>query len=100
MEYSHSCTKFELADRFVYIRIDLLNDLKNLNKEIRFLLIRINRNFQEKKRILIQKNKYSYSNDKIQIINLFRTIFLWFIILFLFGWPIVYESKLKTGWLL
>jgi hypothetical protein len=98
MEYSRLCTNFELANRFVYIRMDLLDDLKNLNEEIKSLLIRINRNFQEKKRVLIRNKKYHYSNENIQITKLVRTIFLWFIILFLIGWPIVYENKPKNGW--
>jgi hypothetical protein len=99
MEYSRLCTYFQLADRFVYLRIDLFDNLKNLNEEIQFLLNRINRNFEERKQILIKnKNPHRYSNEKIQITNLFRTIFLWFIILFLIGWPILYETKPKKRW--
>jgi hypothetical protein len=98
IQYRQLCTNFELANRFVYIRIDLLTNLKKLNEEIRFLLVKINLNFQQKK-IFLRKN----SKEKIQISNLFRTIFLWFILFIItcyFLWPIVYENKPRNGWLM
>jgi hypothetical protein len=91
-QYHQSCTKSELASRFVYIRIDLLTNLKELNEEIRTILLRTNQNFNRTKR----------TKNEIKISNLFRTIFLWFLILLLIGcysmWPIVYESEPKQGW--
>jgi len=96
IQYRQLCTNFELADRFIYIRIDLLTNLKKLNKEIKFLLIQINLNFKQRKQFSIKTSK-----EKIEISNLFRTIFLWFILFIIsyyFLWPIVYENKPKTSW--
>jgi len=96
IQYHRICTNIELTDRFVYIRIDLLTNLKKLNEEIKFLLIQINSNFEKRKQFLIKNSK-----EKIEISNLYRTIFLWFILLIIacyFLWPIINENKPKNGW--
>ncbi|CAF1104910.1 unnamed protein product [Rotaria sordida] len=108
IQYRHSCTNLELINRFIYIRIDLLTNLKKLNEKIKFLLIQINLNFEQKKQYSINNNNnnnnnhYYYSKEKFKIFNLFRTIFLWFITIFLIGyyfkWSIIYENKPKKGW--
>ena len=93
IQYSQLCTTSELTNRFVYMRIDLLTDLRNLNDEIKFLLIEINRNFERKKQILIKNPNHRSLKEKIRMLN----FSLWFVILFLIGcyfiWPIGYESK-------
>ncbi|CAF2429730.1 unnamed protein product [Rotaria sp. Silwood2] len=107
IQYRRSCTNLELINRFVYIRIDLLTNLKKLNEKIKFLLIQINLNFQQKKQYSINNNNNNnnnnhYSKEKFKIFNLVRTIFLWFIIIFFIGyyfqWSIIYENKPKKGW--
>ena len=106
IEYHRSCTQIEFIDRFVYLRFDLLNNLKILNTKINYLLIQINSNFEKNKRKKSsnQYNIKNYSQEELKIFSLYRTIFLWFIILFVIGyyfqWSIFYESSSKQGWLM
>jgi hypothetical protein len=96
VQYRQSCTDFQLADRFVYIRIDLLTNLRRLNEEMRILLMKINFNFEQRKSFSMRNPK-----EEIDITNLFRTIILWLILLIIacyFFWPINYETKPKYGW--
>ena len=71
VKYRQTCTDFQLADRFVYIRMDLLANLKRLNEEIKILLMKINSNF---------KQTMDNPREKIELRYLIRTIFLWLII--------------------
>lgn len=80
IQYRRFCTNFELANRFVYLRMDLLNDLKILNDEMEFLLIEINVKFQQRK----QMNHCA--KERISISDLFRTMVLWFLFIFSIGW--------------
>ncbi|CAF1073782.1 unnamed protein product [Rotaria sp. Silwood1] len=105
IQYHRSCTNLELMNRFVYIRIDLLTNLKKLNEKIKFLLIHINSNFEHRKQYSINNNNNfndHYSKEKFKIFNLVRTLFLWFITIVLIGyyfqWSIIYENKSKNGW--
>lgn len=96
IQYRRLCTNIEFTERFVYIRMDLINDLEKLNQEIQFLLIKINSNFQYKKQFLIKNSK-----ENISISNLIRTIFLWFIlfiIIYYFFWPVIDENNFKHTW--
>jgi hypothetical protein len=91
MQYRQICTNIQFVKRFVYIRIDLLINLRRLNDEMRILVMKINSNFQRRK----------YPKEKIDLTNLFRTILLWLIliiIVYYFLWPMVSQTKPKTHW--
>ncbi|CAF3322243.1 unnamed protein product [Rotaria socialis] len=104
IEYRQSCTNLELTNRFIYIRIDLLTNLKKLNEKIKNLLMKINANFEKRKRHSID-NTRRHPKEKANIDNLFRTILLWCIVIifirYYFIWPHIYEIKSKKkGWLI
>ena len=47
VQYRQTCTEIELADRFVYIRMDLLINLDRLYEQIRWKLMKINSHFRQ-----------------------------------------------------
>lgn len=103
IEYRQSCTNLELINRFIYLRIDLLINLKTLNKKIQILLTKINSKFEKRKQYSIKnKTAYYHSKSNSKLLYFLRTIFLWFItILFMgyyFQWSIFYETKSKRIW--
>ena len=91
IQYRQLCTNEQLAERFVSIRIDLLDDLRRLNDEMRILLMRINNQFTKR----IQSTR-TMSKTSIDVVHLLQTIFLWFVIFLIisyFSWPLTLEMK-------
>lgn len=96
LQYRQLCTNSQLAERFVYIRMDLLNNLERLHEEIRILLMRINSNFTHRK----QSTK-NLSRTSIDTTHLLQTILLWFVVFLLtcyFSWPSFPEIESTTSW--
>lgn len=97
VQYRQTCTEIELADRFVYIRMDLLINLDRLYEQIRWKLMKINSHFRQ----LTYSLRKQQSKEKIHIGNMLRTLVLWlclFVIGFLFFWIIDNENQVNNSW--
>lgn len=93
IQYRQIYKDSQFVNRLISIRIDLLENFKKLNNEIKILLIKINFNFKQKTK--------EFSIKKIHIKNLFQTIFRWLficIIGYYFFWPFIYETKSNNGY--